>query len=145
MNNRDRDTVGMRVFEYLFQLLAQFISGLSGVGASLSSAATGRGLACITHQRWKVSRTVVGIEDEKQEMRQIWDRTRAREVASDGEGILRQGSARNRQERVSSKRDEGLSWCRRVGRRFETETGRASHWPGGCARSERFVEPELRF
>jgi hypothetical protein len=29
-------------------------------------------LACIIHQRWKVSRTVVGIEDERQGARQIW-------------------------------------------------------------------------
>src|SRR3989442_1870820 len=29
-----------------------------------------KNLACIIHQRWKVSRTVVGIEDERQEVRQ---------------------------------------------------------------------------
>ena len=29
-------------------------------------------LACIIHQRWKVSRTVIGIEDERQEVRQSW-------------------------------------------------------------------------
>jgi hypothetical protein len=29
-------------------------------------------LACIIHQRWKVSRTVIGIEVERQEARQIW-------------------------------------------------------------------------
>ena len=83
-------------------------------------------LACIIHQRWKVSRTVVGIEDDRQGVRQIWDRARAREVASDSEGILRQGFARNCRERVSSKPDERLSWCRQVGRQFETETGKAS-------------------
>src|SRR2546422_767900 len=102
-------------------------------------------LACIIHQRWKVSRTVVGIEDERKEVRKIWDRARAREVARDSEGILRKGSASNRQERVSSRGEELVNWCRRVGRRFETETGKASRWPSGCARSGRFAEPELRF
>jgi CheY-like chemotaxis protein len=69
-------------------------------------------LACIIHQRWKGRRTVVGIEDERQELRQIWDRARAREVGSDWEGISRQSSACHNQERVSSKQDELLSWCR---------------------------------
>jgi hypothetical protein len=53
-------------------------------------------LACIIHQRWKVSRTVVGIEDERQEGERDWDGARAREVASDSDGILREGSACNR-------------------------------------------------
>jgi len=39
-------------------------------------------LACIIHQRWKGRRTVVGIEDERQELRQIWDGARARDVGS---------------------------------------------------------------
>src|SRR6266571_3321674 len=121
------------------------LCGISLRGKTGRTISVFRLLACIIHQRWKVSRTVVGIEDERQGVRQIWDRARAREVASDSEGILRQGSASNRQERVSSRGEELVNWCRRVGRRFETETGKASRWPSGCARSGRFAEPELRF
>ena len=102
-------------------------------------------LACIIHQRGIVRRGVTGIEDEKHEGDTDWDGTRAGEVASDWEGILRQSSARNSQARVSSRRDELVSWCRRAGRRFEKEIGRASRWTGGCGRSERFAGPELRF
>jgi hypothetical protein len=67
-------------------------------------------LACIIHQHWKVSRTVVGIEGERQEVRQIGAGQGQREVASDPEGDFRQGSARNSQQgRVSSKRDDRLT------------------------------------
>jgi hypothetical protein len=39
---------------------------------SFQSIKRTKALACIIHQRWKGSRTVVGIEDERQEAKQIW-------------------------------------------------------------------------
>jgi hypothetical protein len=72
-------------------------------------------LACIIHQRWKVTEQLLESRVRGRRRDRFGDRARVRGVGRDGEGILRQGLARNRQERVSSKRDERLACVAKPG------------------------------